>query len=295
MLTLEGHEGIVSALAFAPDGETLVSGGKDGAVRIWAPPQRLAELGRHDGQVLCLAFSGDGRLLATGGRDKTGKLWDFATRAPVEEIPPQREPITALAFLPNDQTLTVACGDPEFKTQLARSLFLWDVLNRKPRDSDVYETDGVRALASHVPQRLLAYALDRRELVVRDLVSPTPVCAFRLKDICRSLAFSPDGRCLAAAIDWRIHLFDVARKQERSTLSGHKGIVYSVAFSPDGRTLMSGSGDRTVKCWDPTTGQERQSYTWPIGRIHTVAFAPDGLRAAAGGDLGAIAVWDVEG
>ncbi|SRR5260221_504522 len=32
-------------------------------------------------------------------------------------------------------------------------------------------------------------------------------------------------------------------------LTGHAGIVYSVAISPDGQTLVSGSGDQTIKVW----------------------------------------------
>jgi hypothetical protein len=33
-------------------------------------------------------------------------------------------------------------------------------------------------------------------------------------------------------------------------LKGHTGYVFSLAFSPDGATLVSGSGDSTVRLWD---------------------------------------------
>ena len=32
--------------------------------------------------------------------------------------------------------------------------------------------------------------------------------------------------------------------------SAHSSVVYSVAFSPDGKTIVSGSGDKTIKVWD---------------------------------------------
>ena len=32
--------------------------------------------------------------------------------------------------------------------------------------------------------------------------------------------------------------------------NAHSGYVYSVAFSPDGKTIVSGSGDKTLKVWD---------------------------------------------
>jgi WD40 repeat protein len=41
---------------------------------------------------------------------------------------------------------------------------------------------------------------------------------------------------------------------ELQTLEGHSDWVRSVAFSPDGQLLASGSDDKTIKLWDPTTG-----------------------------------------
>ena len=37
-------------------------------------------------------------------------------------------------------------------------------------------------------------------------------------------------------------------------LQGHSDDVSSVAFSPDGKSLVSGSGDNTVKVWNLTDG-----------------------------------------
>ena len=41
---------------------------------------------------------------------------------------------------------------------------------------------------------------------------------------------------------------------ELQTLEGHSDRVQSVAFSQDGQLLASGSDDKTIKLWDPTTG-----------------------------------------
>src|SRR5271165_6057968 len=68
----------------------------------------------------------------------------------------------------------------------------------------------------------------------------------------------------------------------RDTLKGHTGFVFSVACSPDGKTLVSGSGDQTIKLWDMATGKERSTLKGHMWGVWSVAFSPDGKRLASG-------------
>jgi WD40 repeat protein len=63
------------------------------------------------------------------------------------------------------------------------------------------------------------------------------------------LAFSPDGKTVAAAVDRDIKVWDATTGQLRRTLTRHSNWVIHIAFSPDGKTLASGSSDQTVKLW----------------------------------------------
>jgi WD40 repeat protein len=64
-----------------------------------------------------------------------------------------------------------------------------------------------------------------------------------------AVAFSPDGRTLAAAVDDTVRLWDLATGQATAALFGHTEHVWSVAFSPDGHTLATGCMDNTVRLW----------------------------------------------
>jgi WD40 repeat protein len=66
-----------------------------------------------------------------------------------------------------------------------------------------------------------------------------------------ALAFSPDGRTLAAAgAGGTIRLWDAATQQEIGTpMTAGSAPVYALAFSPDGRTLAAVSSGATRR-WD---------------------------------------------
>jgi hypothetical protein len=71
------HKGSVWALAVTGQGK-IVSGGYDGAVRLWDPDMpgdRGRELGRHDDYVQVVAVTGQGKIVS-GGNDGAVRLWD---------------------------------------------------------------------------------------------------------------------------------------------------------------------------------------------------------------------------
>ena len=81
---------------------------------------------------------------------------------------------------------------------------------------------------------------------------------------------------------------------QKSVLKGHTAPVFCVAYSPDGGTLVSGSGDTTVRLWDVESSRELRVLRGHSDRVASVNFSPNGSRIASCSFDKTIRVWDAQ-
>src|SRR5262245_49992847 len=115
---------------------------------------------------------------------------------------------------------------------------------------------------------------------------PAPLLAVRLSKEAASVAFSPDGRTLAAGAGGKeIVLWDARTGKEIRRIEGATA-GDCLAFSPDGKVLASarnwqqGEAGGTVYLWDVATGKPRGQIKGDANLVRCVAFSPDGKRLA---------------
>jgi len=109
------------------------------------------------------------------------------------------------------------------------------------------------------------------------------------------VAFSPDGRLLAAAMsDGRVLVFDLESGELRRDLKGHELVAYHVRFAPDGLRLASIGADRKIRIWSLRSGKEELTLGPSQLIPQALAFVRDGRALVSGHVDGCIRHWNLE-
>jgi WD40 repeat protein len=119
----------------------------------------------------------------------------------------------------------------------------------------------------------------------------------RRRDALRGLAWSPDGRFIAALTAGGLQVFDADTGALRGTREEFPTRVTSSAFHPGGGFFVTADETGQVQFWDTADRGEwapARTLDWGVGSIQALAFSPDGTLGAVAGRHGEVVVWDAD-
>jgi RNA polymerase sigma factor (sigma-70 family) len=323
-----GHTHWPHAFSFAPDGRRVATGALDGSVHVWDPAtgEPLVHIKRRewvrsglfsaDGRQLFSAYTGDQVWISdahTGARQHVLKLED-------PDRPDTYQSGLSMKLSADGKTLVAfSCyhakkpAGPRHRDTLITG---WDTATRKllfRRRRPGTEFWGVimpdaRVLVVPHPQEdelrgrgVGAGPMRLEDLRTGELLLTIPAPEGQTWP----LAFSPDGRLLAAsnsnykarakagpgATGQTVRVFEVASAAE--VLSLPSASQNRVAFSADGRLLAVGAPEQSILVWDLARGRELRRFTGFDAEVTDLGFSPDGRRLLSGLGDSTVLVWDV--
>jgi WD40 repeat protein len=193
-----------------------------------------------------------------------------------------------VAFSPNGRYFAAACAD-----HVAR---IWDLGTRQELFQVKHEQQDGRVLFSPDSRYLLSAATGnvtplQYSVVLSTVPDGKEVWRHTLRSWVTAIAFSQDGRYVAAAVWNAAHLWNAATGLEiRSFQHGYS--VNGLAFSPDGGSVATACRDKTARIWSIATGSEKARF-YHTGQVDQVTFSSDGALLATTSFNSPVRIWQV--
>ena len=300
--TLGERGGVVSALAYAPDGKALASGSLDRGLGsgMSRPGERSAPFRGTRQPARAWRLRPMARRLRRRGGDGTVKLWDVASGTLRRTFEGHTRPVEAVAFSP-----TVASWRRPGVRERSSSGTWRPVTNRLTLS---VEATGAGAVPV---RRLLAgwpAAGDGHSFSAHRQRGHSEALGCRLRPgrsgadgafgAGRCRCVGPDGKTLATGgFDRRVKLWDVASRASLADLPGAgpadaPQVVPSVACVPDGRRVAVAGENGTVVVRGLANGKVTATLIGHQDAVAGVAFAPDGKTVATASLDHTARLWD---
>lgn len=277
----------VGDVAFSPDNHTIASTNEN-HVLLW---ETLT------GTVICklpiqkantVAFQPQTGLLCYGAANGFIAFWDVEAEIESFRLAEEEGSIRSVEFN-SDGKLAFSSGQTHFK--------VWDTVSRNENFSvELARSCGAFAPHSDPPMVAVGGGGHPPVRIHEARTGEAKTVLYGLSAEPNTLAYSPDGRSLAAASHKELLLWDVESgkisltfeapiEQDRPTID-----VQEIAFSQDGKWVFGRqSVDARITVWDASNGRVLRRLQGHDAEVAGMSVSPNGKLFATGG--GSIFVW----
>jgi len=289
-----GHTGQVSAVAYHPTAESILSGSFDATLILWNPDNAevIQTYAGHDGAVVALDFNADGSRFISSANDQTARIWTTETADITLTFDGHDGNITSVAWHPSSSLVATGGFDDR--------ILLWDANTGEIQQellahegsvaSLQFSKDGALLLSGSFDDTLIIWDVETGEILQTLTGHSGSIFAG---------SFNEDAtQVISGASDKTVRTWDVASGREIRRFEGHDRVINQVAFIAESDTVISASSDGTLRLWDTNSGFEiyRYAVVNSFGRsvaMRAVAVKANGLKAITGMSDSTVRQWEI--
>lgn len=274
-LSQSGHRAEVIDVAYSPDGRRIVTGSRDGTLKVWeAGSGKLVKTLPWPGfpEARGIRFSADGKRIAVG-KDLGVSVRDLATGDERLRGRGYRGSVVErFALSPDGESLATVTRD--------QTVRLW----RSPDGTEPWVFPDEPGVHETFKADVAFSADGRQAIIVRptriQVIDATSGAVLRTTPLQAPRgglsALSPDGRRYATALDGQIQIWDVTTGTEVRAFrdeAAREDRLTALALSGDGSRLVT-VGGKHLAVWDTASG--RRDLERAIEKVGPISFRPDG-------------------
>lgn len=268
-LELKGHKDEITALAFSPDGELLLSASEDNTIRGW-------ETSTGNLQFICTGYIDEISGIAASIDENTIiSLTNFHSQIQHWNVDTgHQKSVSYLKGYVTDETISPNASILAMKDAFGKDIRLLDINKNRYHGSikkHGYPKNRSRLLFEFSPdEKMLAITSKNNQIGTIQLWDITdPPQSFLERHVTKSNTNRP------------IY-----------TLNGHENEVDALTFSHSGKLLASGGKSKQINLWNVDTGDLKFTLTGHNRHTNALTFSPDG-KILASSSYGTVYLWDL--
>ena len=323
--TFKGHGDIIVSLI--AHGDRLISGALDRTIRIWDANtmKQLRSVSRSQGDCDALALASAGDQIATAGFHNAIRI--FETAAGKERIltPGPQAPLAGLALSSDNNRLASVAADGqvlvwdqagklrkqwdnkqsgEFRLALGsggetlvtttNTVRVWNAdLGTESVQLPINPGEPILASALSPDSKTLALGMRSAQIELWSLREKKLAHTFKYSGSLHALAWSPDGKKLAAAGGPKIFVWDSSSGNLLQSFDVKEGppsafpLISALAFGPDSKMLAAGGFDAMIRLYNlaaknPGAEKDHRVCDGHQSAVYALAFSADGRSLVSG-------------